>query len=211
MQRVMGQGLAAIGGASGPLNERRLIRQARRGDQAASRELVDLHKERLFAFVWRILRNHHDTEEICQEAFLRAFAALDGFNEQYRFSTWLFTIAYRLCLNQLRRREPASARPELGSLADGRPEAAEAVASSEQAERLERLVWTAVGELSPPQKAAVLLFYREQMSCQEIGQVLGMPSATVKSHLHRARARLREMLGERLGEQGRQIRLAGAG
>lgn len=210
MRRVMTGPLGTNGRAPSPLDEQKLIRRARRGDEAASRELVDLHKDRLFAFIWRILRDHHDAEEISQEAFLRAFAALDSFNHRYRFSTWLFTIAYRLCLNHLRRKPPLSADPGFPDLADHQPDAAESLAASEQARRLSQLVWQAVEQLSPPQKAAVLLFYREQMGCQEIAEVLDMPAATVKSHLHRARARLRQLLWHRLGEQRPQIRLAGA-
>ena len=86
--------------------EIQLIKRAQRRDGAALRRLIELHQERLFAFVWRIIRNHHDAEEICQEAFLKAFAALDTFDIRYRFSTWLFTIAYRLTLNLLRKKRP---------------------------------------------------------------------------------------------------------
>jgi RNA polymerase sigma factor (sigma-70 family) len=70
--------------------EQALIQRAQRREPAAMRQLIDLHKDRLFAFVWRMIRNHHDTEEICQEAFLKAFAALERFDPTYRFSTWLF-------------------------------------------------------------------------------------------------------------------------
>jgi RNA polymerase sigma-70 factor (ECF subfamily) len=207
----MAQRLATNDGPSGPLDQRKLIRRAQRGDQAASRELVDLYKERLFGFVWRVVRNHHDAEEICQETFLRAFAALDSFNERYRFSTWLFTIAYRLSLNHLRRRSPVPGGDGLNDVPDNQPDATEIVAASEQAKRLEQLIWQSVDRLSPSQKATVMLFYHEQMSCQEISKVLDMPVATVKSHLHRARAKLREMLWHRLGDQRLQMRIVGAG
>ena len=72
--------------------ERELIARARGGDRLALRELVDLHKDRLYAFIWRMVRDHHDAEDICQEAFLKAFASFDTFLSEYRFSTWLFTI-----------------------------------------------------------------------------------------------------------------------
>ena len=200
-----------LGEEVSPLDERTLIRRAKRGDQPACRELVDLHKDRLFAFVWRVIRNHHDAEEVCQDAFLRAFAALDSFNEQYKFSTWLFTIGYRLCLNRLRRKPAVSGGVELDSVPDRAPDVSEAVAASEQAQHMERVIWSAVDRLSAPQKASVMLFYRERMGCQEIAEVLDMPAATVKSHLHRARSRLREMLTEDLGEDAPDIRLYGAG
>lgn len=181
---------------SGRLTRQReatLIRAARRGNEQACRELVEAHQDRLFSFVWRVIRDPHDAEEICQEAFLRAFAALDSFSVEYRFSTWLFTIAHRLCLNRLRKRTAATGG-SWESLPDYRMGSDEQVAESEEAARLKRLIWGAVDRLSDAQREVVLLFYREGQSCQEISRILGMPVATVKSHLHRARAKLRAML-----------------
>ena len=176
--------------------EKRLVTQARSGCEEASRALVETHQNRLFAFVWRILRDHHEAEEICQEAFLRAFSALDSFSVEYRFSTWLFTIAYRLCLNQIRRRKSMTCELDFAALPSGEPDAADRVAESEEARRLKDEIWSAVDQLSVPQRAAVVLFYREGMSCEAISKTLGIPMATAKSHLHRARARLRESLAE---------------
>lgn len=175
--------------------EKRLVRAARAGDSRALRALVDAHQDRLFAFIWRMVRSHHDAEEICQEAFLKAFAALDSYSTKFRFSTWLFTIGYRVCLNSMRRRRALTGSEiDFSSLPMSSPESASEVAESEEAARLRELVWGAVERLSPPQRATVLLFYRHEQSCHEIAQVLQMPLATVKSHLHRARARLRELL-----------------
>lgn len=174
--------------------EKRLVAQARSGDQDAARMLVDAHKDRLFAFVWRILRDHHESEEICQEAFLRAFSSLESFSAEYRFSTWLFTIAYRLCLNHIRRRKSLTGDVDFTGISNGEPDTVEQIAESEEARRLKDQIWSAVDELSGPQKAAIMLFYREGMSCEVIAQTLGIPMATAKSHLHRARGRLRDIL-----------------
>jgi RNA polymerase sigma-70 factor (ECF subfamily) len=174
--------------------EKRLVSQAQRGSDDAARALVDAHKERLFAFVWRILRDHHESEEICQEAFLRAFSSLDSFSAEYRFSTWLFTIAYRLCLNQIRRKKTLTGEMDFTVMASGEQDASERIAETEEARRLKDQIWEAVDKLSVPQRAAVTLFYREGMSCEAIAQTLGIPMATAKSHLHRARGRLRDSL-----------------
>ena len=174
--------------------EKRLVAQARRGSQDAARSLVDDHKDRLFAFTWRIVRDRDDAEEICQEAFLRAFSSLDSFSSEYRFSTWLFTIGYRLCLNHIRRRKSLTGEVDFTSLACSAPDLSDQVAQSEEARRLKDKIWEAVDKLTVPQRASILLFYREEMSCEQIAQTLGIPMATVKSHLHRARGRLRDSL-----------------
>lgn len=174
--------------------EKRLVAQARTGDEQAARLLVDSHKDRLFAFVWRILRDHHEAEEICQEAFLRAFSSLESFSAEYRFSTWLFTIGYRLCLNHIRRRKSLTGEVDFTEMPSHEGDACDRLAESEEARRLKDKIWDAVDQLSVQQRAAVILFYREGMSCEAIAQTLGIPMATAKSHLHRARGRLRESL-----------------
>lgn len=177
--------------------QRRLIARVRSGQREAFRELVEAYKDRLFAYVWRMVRNHHEAEDICQAAFVRAYEALESYNENYAFSTWLYTIAYRLCLNHLRKRRAGagSASLEVEPPRDPAPDAGQRLAGSEQARKLKERIWSAVDKLTPAQKTAVVLFYREGKSCNEIGRVLGIPAVTVKSHLHRARARLRELLG----------------
>lgn len=174
--------------------ERRLIHAARTGDRCALRELIDQHKDRLFSFIRRMVRNHHDAEEICQDAFMKAFSSLDSFSTQYRFSTWLFTIGYRVSLNHLRRRRALTGEVDFDALQHDDTETYSTTIQSEEASRLRHHVWSAVDQLTGPQKAALLLFYRHDSSCKEIALILGFPVATVKSHLHRARNRLRELL-----------------
>ncbi|MGB9625906.1 MAG: RNA polymerase sigma factor [Phycisphaerae bacterium] len=174
--------------------EKKLIDRARAGDEASARQLVEAHKDRLFAFVWRIVRDHHDAEEICQDAFMRAFSSLDTFRPEYRFSTWLFTIGYRLCLNWIRRKHAVTGELDVTALPSGREDPADELAQSEDARRLKDAIWDAVDQLSVPQRATVLLYYREGQSCQEVAETMQIPVATVKSHLHRARACLRSLL-----------------
>jgi RNA polymerase sigma-70 factor (ECF subfamily) len=177
------------------VQEQRIIARAQRGSAGAFREIVDAYKDRLYAFVWRMLRDHHESEDVCQTAFVKAYESLKSYSTQYAFSTWLFTIAYRVTLNRLRKRRGSSAgEADLSQLGSREPGVHDALVSSEQARLLSDRIWSAVDQLSPPQKGAVLLFYREGKNCQEIGEVLGIPAATVKSHLHRARERLRGLL-----------------
>ncbi|MCG3125903.1 MAG: ECF RNA polymerase sigma factor SigW [Phycisphaerae bacterium] len=178
--------------------EQRLIARAQRGHADAFCELVETYKERLFAFVWRMLRHHHEAEDVCQAAFVKAYESLSSYSSEYAFSTWLFTIGYRICLNYIRKKKALLGDFDLGSLRAAPDGGVEALANSEEARRLRDLIWSAVDRLSMPQKSTVLLFYRESMSCEEIGRILGIPAVTVKSHLHRARGKLRTMLGDEL-------------
>lgn len=186
--------------------EQKTIARAKRGQPDAFRALVDAYKDRLFAFIWRMVRNHHEAEDICQATFVKAFESLSSYSETYAFSTWLFTIGYRLCLNTLRKRKAFSGETDFSTIGGGEADVALTIAGSEEAARLRRLIWDAVEKLTPAQKTAVLLFYREGQSCQDIGVVLGVPAVTVKSHLHRAREKLRELLGAELVEDWMEVR-----
>lgn len=189
-------------------DEKKLVARAQRGNADAFRDLVEAYKDRLFAFVWRIVRNHHEAEDLVQGAFVKAYESLDSYNSKYAFSTWLFTIAYRLCLNRMRKKKALSGETDFSHIGGPDGDHAVKLASSEEARRLRDLIWDAVEELTPPQKAAVLMFYREGKSCQEIGEVLDMPAVTVKSHLHRARGKLRDLLNSELVDDWMMVQYA---
>ena len=196
-----------------PHRERQLIERAQMGCAESAHSLVIAYQDRLHAFVWRLVRSRQDAEEVCQDSFLRAFSSLSNFDFTYRFSTWLFTIAYRLCLNSMRRRKDYSGDVDFSAFVSSQDDNGvyAGVANTDEARRLKKSIWESVDQLSPQQRATVLLFYRESMSCQEIGEVLEMPAATVKSHLHRARARLKDMLAGTLSEDWSSVRFGAAG
>jgi len=180
---------------------KRLVARVRKGHPDAYREIVEAYKDRLFAFVWRMIRDHHEVEDICQAVFVKAYESLASYSDQYAFSTWLFTIAYRMSINSIRKRRALSGDVDFTRIANADEDTADALAHSEEARNLRTEIWAAVESLTPPQKTSVLLFYREGKSCEEIGQVLGIPAVTVKSHLHRAREKLRGRLrAELLGD-----------
>jgi RNA polymerase sigma-70 factor (ECF subfamily) len=171
-----------------------LIAQAKQGSETATRKLIELHQQRLFAFIWKIVRNTDDAEDICQETFMRAVSSLSDFNEAYRFSTWIFTIGYRLALNSLKHRGNQTGYDFSNVMPVNQVDHVDEVMQSEQAQKLREVIWHEVDQLSPSQKATILMFYRQGLSCQEISEALDMPVATIKSHMHRAREKLRERL-----------------
>lgn len=174
--------------------EIKLITLAKQGNEAATRELIELHQSRLFAFVWRIVRSNDDAEDICQETFMRAINSLKDFNEEYRFSTWIFTIGYRLALNSIKHRGHQKNADFSNMARAGQVNQVDEVIQSEHADKVREVIWREVDDLSPAQKATILMFYRQGLSCQDIGEALDMPVATVKSHMHRAREKLRDRL-----------------
>jgi RNA polymerase sigma-70 factor, ECF subfamily len=182
--------------AEGELDDVTLARAAR-GDQAAARSFFEHHHRSVHAFLWRMLAPRASravVEELTQDTFLRAFAALPRFQPggTARASTWLLTIATRVALNELRRakRKPeAAVDVDLIALPGGaRPD--------DEAERrvIGSILARAIGELPADARAVILLREYHDRSLDEIARALELPIGTVQSRLARARAALREAL-----------------
>ena len=132
-------------------------------------------------------------EDLAQETFVKAFRSLAAFDRTRRLSSWLFRIAHNTALDALRRVSPPVVSLAASSGDAGDPPAP---AEPDQVERaaLAKAIDTALARLRPDQRAAVALRYEEGLSFEEIGQVLGIPDATARSHVHRARKELSRRL-----------------
>jgi len=190
--------VAAQPRTEGELDEVTLARAAR-GDQAAARALFVHYHRQVHAFLWRMLAPHGPratVEDLTQDTFLRAFAALPRFQPggAARVSSWLLTIATRVALNELRRqkRKPdAQVDVELIALPGGS-------GPHEEAERRATgaILARAIAELPADGRAVLLLREYHDRSLDEIARALELPVGTVQSRLARARAALREALKE---------------
>jgi RNA polymerase sigma-70 factor (ECF subfamily) len=172
--------------------EAQLIAAARTGDMRAFGRLVDAHQVAVRGFLRRLLRNAGDAEDIAQEAFVRAFEALVGFDGRARFRTFVCGIAYRVWRDQNRAWFRARARDQAY---------ADATARDGIDADLNLALRQALDSLPQGQRAAVALCLGGEFSHEEAAAALQMPLGTVKSHVARGRARLRQMLGDDDGGQ----------
>lgn len=141
----------------------------------------------------RITRDSTLAEDLAQETFLKAFRSLAAFDPARRLSTWLFRIAHNSAIDALRRARPPVV--PLGTAGADEPVASASPDPVEQ-QALGRALETAIAELRPEARAAITLRYEEGLSFDEIGQILRMPEATARSHVHRARKDLSRRLAE---------------
>ncbi len=165
------------------------LRRAQRGEAAACRALVERYERPVFALVGRMLGRRDGVEDLAQETFLRAFRALADFDPRgpARLSTWLLTIATRLCLDALRRRAHEPLPLEAARTLDS---GARTDAAAER-RALGRAIELAVSRLPPDQRAVVVLREWHELDYDEIARALELDLGTVKSRLSRARAALR--------------------
>jgi RNA polymerase sigma-70 factor, ECF subfamily len=187
-----------------PKEDLRLVAESLAGNQLSFQLLVERYQARMFALVRHYTRNPVEIEDIVQDTFLKAFTRLGGFQQQSSFYTWLCRIAINTSLDFLKRcgRSPVqgSADPELGrgpeSLDDARPTSSPAPAPDARLEQDEiaRITQTVLAELPDIFRTVLLLREFEDMSYQDIADVLGISIGTVESRLFRARAKFKDKL-----------------
>lgn len=179
------------------MNEEQSIALARKGDQQAFAWIIKRYKHLVHTTVYRILRHREEAEEATQDSFVKAYQNLGSYQGGSKFSTWLFSIAYRTAISQLRkRRDPAMGLDDLGAQEPG----AWDVSATGRSDR-KAVLENALARL-PAEDAAVLSFYYlEEMSVDEIVTATGLGASNVKVKLHRSRKRMLELIQEQLKEE----------
>jgi len=167
-----------------------LVAQARAGDESAVRALVERYQRPVYSLVRRLVGDPQRAEELAQDAFVKALRALDRYDPERRFASWLFKIAANTALDELRRRRAAPIEEPLPETATAPTSPEAGAAASELRAHLE----AALARLRPEYRAVVLLRHVEGRSQEEIAEILGVPVGTVKTHLHRARRQLQAYL-----------------
>jgi RNA polymerase sigma-70 factor (ECF subfamily) len=179
-----------------------LMLRVKRGDRAAFAELVGKYKQPLFNFVFRTLRDETETEDVAQNTFLQVWKSRARYERTAKFSTWLFTIARNLCLNEIRRRSrhPADSLEEIHAEHEDQPsrqyEDKKIFLPTENAlhGELARKIEEALAELPENQRTAILLCRQDELSYEEIAEVLDCSLSATKSLIHRGRETLKEKL-----------------
>jgi RNA polymerase sigma-70 factor (ECF subfamily) len=190
------------------LPEPELVSFARAGDREAFRAIMTRCNQRLFRVARAVVRDEAEAEDVLQEAYTRAFAAIGDFRGEAGVATWLTRIVLNEAHGRLRRRKPTvdldaleAAEAEGGQVLNfpnmaksGDPEADAARA------QIRRLLERAVDELPEPFRLVFILREVEELSVEETARHLGLRIETVKTRLHRARRRLREALDAQLAD-----------
>jgi len=188
--------------------DRVLIVQAKTGDRAAFRKLVERHQRRAFAIAVGLVRDENDAREVVQEAFLRVHRGLDSFEGGSTFFTWLYRIVTNLSIDAMRkpsRRESESLDPEMYEDGPEQPllsridgaDPADVVRRGEIRARIE----AALEELPPYHRGVILMRELEGMSYEEMAEAMGVSKGTIMSRLFHARRKLQKALADCYEEQ----------
>lgn len=200
-------------GAEAAFDEAGLVARAREGDAAAFSELVHRYERKIYRLARHITNSDEDAEDVLQEAFLKAYSHLDGFQGQSKFYTWIVRIAVNEALMKLRKRkgdrtvsldEPAvdgMEEPVLREIAvwEGNPE------QKYSQEELRAILDSAIQNLKPTFRTVFLLRDVDELSTEETAEALGLSIPAVKSRLLRARLELRERLTRLFKKKGDDV------
>jgi len=175
-----------------------LAQRASRGDDEAFAVLVRRYQNAVYEMSCRMLGDRDAGLDAAQEVFLKAHGALDRYDGNRKFSTWILAIARNHCIDQIRKpahRLSTSLTDEDRLPANGSEDPRRAVEQAQESRIIER----AVDELSANYKEAVMLYHFQGLSYAEAAEVQGVPIGTFMARLHRARKQLREKLQPVLG------------
>jgi len=196
-----------------------LVQRATAGDHSAYRELVEKYERRIYAVVFGVMGSRADAEDVTQEAFLKAYRNLKSFRGKSSFYTWIYRIAYNLCLDEKRRkyRKVESVTGEIAELersaeqsTDERSLLTKLPSPDEMVHRgeLNKEIGQALQQLSEEHRAVIMLREFEGLSYEEISVVVGCSKGTVMSRLHHARRKLQSLLTTVFDQQ--EIEIIGA-
>lgn len=178
-------------------DEQELVRRCLRGEEAAFAELVERYQVMVFTLADRTVRDSAATEDLAQEVFIRVFRNLSAFRGHAKLSTWIFQIAYRVCLEELhqpRRRQIHVSLDESGPEAGRLPALADDGGCA--GVDFQQAVDYWLSRMPPPYRMALTLYYLQDKSYAEIAAVMELPLGTVKTYLHRAKRFLKGHITE---------------
>ncbi len=179
-----------------------LMLRVKRGDREAFTTLVDKYKQPIMNLVYRTVHDYTEAEDLAQHVFLQVFKSAHRYQVTAKFSTWLFTIARNLCLNEIRRRSrhPAESMDETTGDGDDQPlrqiednrafSAPDALLQTELEDKIEE----ALAALPEKQRTAITLCRQNELSYEDIAKVLDCSLSATKSLIHRGRETLKEKL-----------------
>ncbi len=179
-----------------------LMLRVKQGDTAAFTELVEKYKQPVMNLVYRTLRDATEAEDLAQNVFVQVYKSAYRYKSSAKFTTWLFTIARNLCLNEIRRRSRHPAESLDATHPDQEDQPVHQLEDKKTFSPPERLlqgelenkIAEALAGLPENQRTALVLCRQEELSYEEIAEILGCSLSATKSLIHRGRETLKEKL-----------------
>ena len=178
--------------------ENDIIKRLQKGDTEALRYLMELHQDYVYTIAYRIVKNREKAEEVTQDVFIKVYQNIGNYQARAKFSTWLYTIVYRTALNTVKKKKAINTSYEdtfeNDFIINNELQSQSGNFDTNDKFDTSKILWKAIDQLPTLQGLCIYLFYLNQFNIDEIGTVLKIPPNSVKTHLHRGRKNLKNIL-----------------
>jgi RNA polymerase sigma-70 factor, ECF subfamily len=186
------------------LTDQQVVRLARDGSERAYRELIGRYQRPVFSLIYRLVRDREKAEDLAQDTFIKVLNAIDRYNPEFKFSSWIFKIAHNTSLDHLRRKTPETLSLDGSPHARTESEIEASVITPESGDanpeqftlnrELGSQIEGAMGTLRAEYRTAIVLCHVEGRPYEEIAEIMDVPLGTVKTYIHRGRKELMQRL-----------------
>ncbi len=175
----------------------KLLEKAKKGDLGAFEEIVSLFERPIFSFVYRLLGNRQDAEDATQETFVKLYKKIGKADTSQNFKSWIYTIATNTAYDILRKRKHVvETELEEAILIPDETETGEDPYYQADRQFDAGVVQSHLLKLKPAQRSVILLHYNQDFSIEQIAAITGLPTGTIKTHLHRGRNELKKIIAK---------------
>lgn len=170
-----------------------IIESVKKGNSADFSILIDRYKNKAFSLLKRMLKNEFDAEEVLQDCFLKAYNSLQSFKQESKFSTWFYKIVYNTALTRLSSRK-RKIENEMSSVDDHYELEYKSNVDEIDNQEMSVLLKKLISQLPENHAAVISMFYLDEMSCEEISEVMNISLSNVKVMLYRSRNSLKDLI-----------------
>ncbi len=177
------------------LSDEVLVEKVRKEDQELYREVVMRYQDKLLRYAHFLLHNREEAIDVVQEAFIKAFVNLNSFDKSKKFSSWIYRIVHNECINQIKKRRNHVSLEENNWVSDMEDKKADVVEKFTRKET-EEILKRCLEKLPLNYKEALMFFYLEDRSYDEISDILRVPTGTVGTNINRGKKMMKEVCKE---------------
>lgn len=191
------------------ISEKSIIDRLKNGESKAMEDLLKIHKDYVYTIVIQMVKSSVVAEELTQDVFVKVFKKITLYEEKSKFSTWLYTIAYRTCLNYLEKKKIVFSMSEINNpdhkdninTREIKEDQYITLQSQYEENERQKIVWNAIDAIPLQQGMVITLHYLQQFSVKEIAEMMKVPENTIKTHLFRGRSSIKEILQKHFSQE----------
>ncbi|MFT5237034.1 MAG: RNA polymerase sigma factor (sigma-70 family) [Ulvibacter sp.] len=170
--------------------DQQLIEKTLRGDTSSFGKLVERYQDFVFTIAFRIMKVREEAEEVAQDSFIKAYESLNSFRGESKFSSWLYSIAYRKALDALRKNKKYKASEIIDDITEGEVSGIEDALHYLEDEERKKAIQDCILKLAEDEATIITLYYFQDQSVREISTITGLSEDNIKVKLYRSRKKL---------------------